>query len=141
MEKADHIFEASEEAKKEAEKYFKSCELFCNSLAERIKTDLGCRHDCQYNVEPEPKEKQQVLVMSFDMPQGKNFPVRFLVRKSDDNFLVKIDGSNKEFTVPEKATMAEQFAPILDATYTWLENIQPLLRLGRSVEDFLLSEK
>ncbi len=123
MEKMDEIFKAFEDAQKEAKQYFKVCEKFCNFLADRIKTGLGCQQDCEYGVQPERQEKQVVLTMSFSMPQGKTVPVRFIVKKPGDKFLVKIEGSGEEFTVPEKGSLGEHFARITDATYKWLKNM------------------
>ena len=56
------------------------------------------------------------------MPEKKTVYVRFVVRKQAKYFLVKIEGSDREFTVPENATATERFAPIVDAAYKWLEN-------------------
>jgi len=122
MAKIDDIWTTFQDARKQAERYFKGCESFCNSLAEIIKTDLGCLTDCQHIVETQRKEKQLILAISFRMPDKKTIYVRFVVRKSANDFIVKIEGSDEEFTVPENASAREQFAPIVDATFKWLEN-------------------
>ena len=73
-------------------------------------------------METQRKEKQLILAISFALPEKKTVYVRFVVRKQANYFLVKIEGSDREFAVPENATATERFAPIVDAAYKWLEN-------------------
>ena len=53
----------------------------------------------------------------------------FLVRKNDDKFVVKIESTNEEFTINERASQSvnesdvQSFDPLLDSAYRRLEEL------------------